>query len=119
MGGVRTPCKFCKHTMCSLQVEHTDPVTEQMIHDQKWPVVRDMVHMLAICPERYATNFIVNFLGRTAVASQNCMLTYSEQKLHVDVQRHLAELANLACQRVDFTPAPRLQVSGTPSETAS
>jgi len=34
------------------QVEHADPVTERMIHGQKWPVIQDMVRMLGICPER-------------------------------------------------------------------
>ena len=37
---------------CS-QVEHEDPALERLILDQKWPVIRDMVQMLGICPERY------------------------------------------------------------------
>jgi hypothetical protein len=33
-------------------VEHVDPDTEAMIHDQKWPVIRDMVRMLGINTDR-------------------------------------------------------------------
>jgi hypothetical protein len=33
-------------------VEHSDEETKKVIHDQKWPVVRDLVTLLGICPER-------------------------------------------------------------------
>ena len=36
----------------SMKVEHSDAATERMIHDQKWPVIRDMVRMLGISSER-------------------------------------------------------------------
>lgn len=36
----------------SMKVEHDDPQIERMIHDQKWPVIQDMVGMLGIGPDR-------------------------------------------------------------------
>lgn len=37
------------------QVEHVDPGLEQLIYDQKWPVIRDMVSMLRVRPERWVS----------------------------------------------------------------
>ena len=37
------------------QVEHEDPHLRQLIHDQKWPAVRDMVCMLELHPARCVT----------------------------------------------------------------
>eukprot|EP00798_Chlamydomonas_sp_ICE-L_P012493 gene12493-15705_t len=37
----------------SMKVEHEDPGLERLIHDQKWPVIRDMVQLLGICPDRF------------------------------------------------------------------
>lgn len=37
----------------SMKVEHSVPVLERLIHQQKWPVVRDMVALLGICPQRF------------------------------------------------------------------
>lgn len=39
----------------SMKVEHSDAATLRVIHDQKWPVVRDMVTMLRLGPERFTT----------------------------------------------------------------
>ena len=41
------------HVRATPKVEHADPVVEQLIHDQKWPVVRDMVCLLGICPQAF------------------------------------------------------------------
>ena len=35
------------------QVAHEDPATEQLIYDQKWPVVRDMFQLLQVGPDRF------------------------------------------------------------------
>ncbi|KAG1665105.1 hypothetical protein FOA52_007796 [Chlamydomonas sp. UWO 241] len=40
----------------SMKVEHDDPAARRMIHDQKWPVIRDVVQMLGICPQRFDTS---------------------------------------------------------------
>lgn len=37
----------------SMRVQHAEPALERLIHDQKWPVVRDMVAMMGICPDRF------------------------------------------------------------------
>jgi len=37
----------------SMKVEHARSDMRKLIHDQKWPVMQDMVAMLGICPERF------------------------------------------------------------------
>ena len=39
--------------LAAVQVEHSNPTLERLIHQQKWPVVRDMVGLLGICPQRF------------------------------------------------------------------
>jgi len=34
-------------------VEHDHEATRRMIHDEKWPVIRDLVSMLGISPRRF------------------------------------------------------------------
>jgi len=37
----------------SMKVEHDHEATRRMIHDEKWPVIRDLVSMLGISPRRF------------------------------------------------------------------
>ncbi|KIY98981.1 hypothetical protein MNEG_8982 [Monoraphidium neglectum] len=37
----------------SMKVAHEDPATQQVIHDAKWPVVRDMFTLLQVGPQRF------------------------------------------------------------------
>lgn len=38
----------------SMKVAHEDPAARGLIHDAKWPVVRDMFNMLGVGPDRFA-----------------------------------------------------------------
>ncbi|GAX73723.1 hypothetical protein CEUSTIGMA_g1176.t1 [Chlamydomonas eustigma] len=48
-----TPWLLEANATPSMKVEHADPSVEKMIHDQKWPVIQDMVRVLGICAERF------------------------------------------------------------------
>jgi hypothetical protein len=37
----------------SMKVEHEEPATEALIHQQKWPVVRDTFRLLGVGPQRF------------------------------------------------------------------
>jgi hypothetical protein len=37
----------------SMKVEHENAATEALIHQQKWPVVRDMFRLMGVGPERF------------------------------------------------------------------
>lgn len=37
----------------SMKVAHSNPATEQLIYQQKWPVVRDMFALLGVCPQLF------------------------------------------------------------------